>query len=361
MNMLGFAADGNTIWYVDRFLSRLIHLEGSRGDYLESFYIEECKGKMFANGACYGNKIIFAPWSGDSIMIFDKVAKKAKLIQIKEYQGSAERGYFERIMIINDRAFVLPVKYPFMVEVDLRDYTIKYHDKCIPDMLLKGMEENRRGFFRFGVVWKDKVLVLPVFKMNCFILYNVESCECEYIEIPVKNMSAVNVCIDGDIIYILSGFTGEIYMYDLLANSYIGRLELREKGLLEGNRLLYFNLIDCGKYLLAIQILAKYSCKIDKKTLCVSPMDIFQDAEISDKIIICAARASERKIWIIPDGKEADIIGVYDIVQEKVTWNWIPEIEMLNKIRIRPKLLGESNLFSLADYIVHTRLDGLFK
>lgn len=103
---------------------------------------ETVNGALYRNIEVYDNKLVLIPFNAREIAIYDLLNGNITKIPLKENADVSQK--FNASIIINDCIYMIPRKYPALVELNMITYEVTYHTEW-----MKKIQPNEWGFF-FG-------------------------------------------------------------------------------------------------------------------------------------------------------------------------------------------------------------------
>lgn len=168
------AMDMNVIYEVD--------LKRKKGAIIGSIPEETIFSKRTVGAvSSYKNKIIFAPFNGKNIWFYDVETKQWSYLKL---HLSSCKTKFWNSCVYKNYLFLLPVRYPALVRVNLDTNSIDEIKDCIFPGKIK---EPQYGYFFSDYVVDNEYLIAASCASNHVLRFNMENCNYEWIEIGDKN------------------------------------------------------------------------------------------------------------------------------------------------------------------------------
>ena len=140
-------------------------------------------------------KIVFAPCNAKEISIYDIDKKELNTIPLdKRTVEHCKSALFYAAFEYEGFAYLIGMSYPGILKIDVDTYEVSIIRGPFERYYTRG-EYDYEAHFRHSVTLKDNILYLPAIRENGLVCMNMETCNCEFLEVLPGDSKAWDVCI----------------------------------------------------------------------------------------------------------------------------------------------------------------------
>lgn len=158
----------------------------------------------------YQNKIILSPANMNAIVEYEIDTGVFNQYPLPRYLPSGNMG---SIIPYGEDFFILPIKYPAIIQYSAKEKSYIYHTKAIQEVYSYGSQyEGVRNYFG-GITCKDNKLYFPLVRSNGVFIWDMETCEGNVVEVGEKEFTygAIAEVEGGFVLTLYAGVTALIY------------------------------------------------------------------------------------------------------------------------------------------------------
>ena len=177
----------------------------------------------------YEKKIYLIPRAAKNIGIYDIDNKEFNKINLEEPDGLMPITYdsalkFSSAVFLNDKIFLIPRKYPAIVEINLKNNEISYHKNWLKQyhktMLFDG------EYFLYDYAIYENKIYLPAFSAGAIIIIDSISDSVTFFETKHESFYSGIEVYDSKL-YISKANTGDIEVWNIEKMEYIDLLRIK--------------------------------------------------------------------------------------------------------------------------------------
>ena len=115
------------------------------------------------------NKLVFAPQLANDILVYDIEENSYVLYPLIIHKNIENQPKFFSACVYENKAYLFPSHYPGIVELDLRDYSIVYHDSWITEV------PNITDYIRWSVSRVGEKIYAPLVDECKVMIFDINS------------------------------------------------------------------------------------------------------------------------------------------------------------------------------------------
>ena len=309
------------------------------------------------------DKTFFSPYNASIIAVFNKTAIMLTYIPLEKYKGSAEPPYFGQIVQYKNSLYFIPINFPGILEIDIDTEDITVHTGWEKDVKAIAFENDENGSIRGIPCIIDNRLMVACESANAVLEFDMDTGRWQIINIGKENISYLNVCNDGDTLWLLGRNKPVLVKKN---KDSISTVDLSKYAGNEKTNY-YIWCFTKGEFLWLIPCTAEKILKINKTTCEIVKDDYFAEymqkaSGMSHKFTF--AGIHQDKIWLVPYiGKGLLSIGIEDDFEDslKMSLSKSVGIDDFKPYISKSTLFVEGNIFSLDMFIESIICDCIYK
>lgn len=175
---------------------------------------------------CIARKVVFSPFGGDHILVYDNESNNVASFKIAEPKNECGIRYIESqkfiaIVPYKHYCFLIGRTYPGIIRFDLETGEMMLIDAFVKELVSRNIINN--AFFSDGYIMKENCIFLGVACNNNLFRFNLDTFEYAIIAIDCCFKGIGGICSQDDTIWLtdFSKIGNEIINYDIITNSYV--------------------------------------------------------------------------------------------------------------------------------------------
>jgi len=149
---------------------------------------------LFSQTITYEDKIIFTPLLAKNIHIYDIKTNKITRIEI---DNKELLGKFHSVVLWKNNAILLPIDYPSLIKIDLKNYKIEYLNDVMYSL------NSKASFMNYGYIDEDNLYAVHLYS-NTLIKYNLNTNETKLRNMDIVGEKIWGYFVENKTEYILS-------------------------------------------------------------------------------------------------------------------------------------------------------------
>lgn len=242
--------------YQLNILDRKMEILGSIPN--ERWYSKHLYGAIAMNGG----KLYMPPMNATEIAVYNICEKSFKKIKLSDSEPEIPSKFFG-VIADGNYVYLIPCRYHSVVRIDVRDDSVTYIDIGSEKYLSGNMAEHM--LIKNGYFIKDKYLYMALYENNVIIKVNLENLDVEHINIGKGLNGFVDMCVDGDVIWLVQNKVPKIIKWNEVENSVQVFNDFPEDFECIGE-IPFINIINMDSYIFVASYQANMSLRIEKQT-----------------------------------------------------------------------------------------------
>lgn len=341
--IFGFVPDNECIWFFDEESFLLNKLDVNSGQIRKMVLPDKKSWLIFSDGEKKEELLYFAPWNEPIILGYDECNNEIKTWNIR-HKHSNMKSLFRKVIVANDEIFFIPFEYDNgLVILNTKNDVLRY--ETITDSYLDLYNSDEATPFFFDGCRIDNKIYMSCFSIGYICIFDIENNECTYNYIDSGD-GFMTMIPEDKYLWILCRDGKMVYKYSIENNS----IEMSIKLPICTSSNPFWNMIDCGDYLLCLQFENEQSVFIDKHTYKTESQRVVDENCPDLKKINLAKRISRDKIVFF--FRESNrCFGIFDIATKTVKIRAIKGIVDGKMVRKFQEVSVEGEKAKLNDYL----------
>lgn len=236
LDIYGFDIEGSSLYFNCQYINAIFHMDIETGK-TDCIKVPE-RYSMNIGSLHYAlriveDKIWFAPYGADEIMVYDLKSGACEYIGIPRLEGHGRKHVkFCDIYEYGGWLILVPAEYPAILKIDKASYKITVV-KWEEELIERYPHFKEDGRYIGISSWNYEVLgnMLHLFASNVSIRYNMDSDELDFCEISNERKSYAGVAGYGDKFALADRYDCELAIWDAAENKILKTIDLEYKGL----------------------------------------------------------------------------------------------------------------------------------